>query len=81
MPSLHVAAHAFLFLWALLVGSRLRAVLLAMTILTFLGSIATGWHYAVDSWAGLMLAALALLPAFLLLKVLRRTAPNASPDA
>ena len=63
MPSLHVAGHAFLFFWAYLTGSRLRAVLLAMTILTFLGSIATGWHYAVDSWAGLLLAGAAALVA------------------
>jgi len=81
MPSLHVAAHALLFLWAWRVGSRLRAVLLAMTILTFLGSIATGWHYAIDSWAGLALAALALLPAWLLLEALRRKAPSVSPNA
>ncbi len=81
MPSLHVAAHALLFLWAWRVGSRLRAVLLVMTILTFLGSVATGWHYAVDSWAGLVLAALALLPAWALLKALRRNATDVSPGA
>lgn len=78
MPSLHVAAHALLFLWALLVGSRLRAVLLAMTVLTFLGSVATGWHYAVDSWAGLVLAALSLLPAWSVREALRRNAATTS---
>lgn len=75
MPSLHVAGHAFLFLWAYLIGSRLRAVLLAMTILTFLGSVATGWHYAVDSWAGLLLAIVAGLVAQGLLRRAREKAP------
>ena len=32
MPSLHVAAHFFLFLWARFVDSRLRNLLLAMSV-------------------------------------------------
>jgi len=56
MPSLHVAAHCLLFLWALVTGSRLRVVFLVMTILTFLGSVATEWHYLVDGLAGVILA-------------------------
>jgi hypothetical protein len=57
MPSLHVAAHFFLFLWARFVDSPLRYPLLAMSTLTLIGSVATGWHYLVDGLAGMVLAA------------------------
>lgn len=73
MPSMHVAAHTFLFLWALLSRSLLRTPLLIVAGLTFIGSIATGWHYAVDSWAG---AALAAATAFLARLVLGRMEPR-----
>ncbi len=56
MPSLHVATHFLLFLWALRTGSLLRTVFLVMTLLTLLGSVATEWHYLVDGLAGLALA-------------------------
>jgi hypothetical protein len=58
MPSLHVGIHFFLYLWARHVGSRLRPVLLGMTVLTFLGSVALCWHYVIDGVAGLILAGL-----------------------
>jgi hypothetical protein len=58
MPSLHVGLHAFLWFWAMGTRSRLRYLLAAMTILTFFGSVATGWHYIVDGLAGLGLAGL-----------------------
>lgn len=57
MPSLHVAVHFFLFLWARRIGSRLSPLLLGMTMLTFIGSMATGWHYLIDGLIGLVLAA------------------------
>ncbi len=77
MPSLHVAAHAYLFFWANRIGSRLRAPLLCLTILTFIGSLATGWHYAIDSWAGLLLGWLCATAAWSLSR--RFTAPPARP--
>lgn len=58
MPSLHVAGQAFLALWA---RRRCRPLFLAYllcTLLTFFGSLVTGWHYAVDGYAGVLLAAL-----------------------
>ena len=70
MPSLHVAAHFFLFLWARLVNSRLRNLLLAMSVLTLIGSVATGWHYLVDGLAGLVLAAGVFAVAVVILRVL-----------
>ena len=56
MPSLHVAAQAFL---ALLAFRRSRAVCLlfsALTVLTFFTSVVSGWHYAIDGYAALLLA-------------------------
>ncbi|MGE5347249.1 MAG: phosphatase PAP2 family protein [Acidithiobacillales bacterium] len=55
MPSLHVAAQAF---FALFARKRSRPVFIffaAATLLTFYGSLVTGWHYAVDGYAGLLL--------------------------
>ncbi len=56
MPSLHVGAHWLFALWG-----RRRARLLFVpfvigTLLTLIASILTGWHYAVDGYAGLLLA-------------------------
>ncbi len=56
MPSLHVGVQVLLALW-----SRGRSRLLAlgfglMAMLTFIGSLLSGWHYAVDGYAGAFLA-------------------------
>lgn len=56
MPSLHVGFHALFTFWALCEGRRLVPVFAAMTLLTFAGSVLTGWHYAVDAYAGVALA-------------------------
>lgn len=56
MPSLHVAAQVLLAIWS---RRRCRPLALAfglMAFLTFLGSLLTGWHYAVDGYAGALLA-------------------------
>ena len=58
MPSLHVAAHAFLALFARKRSRPLFIFFAAATVLTFYGSLVTGWHYAVDGYAGLLLAVL-----------------------
>lgn len=77
MPSLHVAVHLFLYLWAVHTGSCLRPVFLAMTLLTFVGSVATGWHYAVDGLAGAIVAAVAFFLAVTAAKLLgRRKSPS-----
>ena len=72
MPSLHVAAHFFLFLWARFVASPLRYPLLAMATLTLIGSVAIGWHYLVDGLAGMVLAAAAFALAVGMYRVLVR---------
>jgi membrane-associated phospholipid phosphatase len=56
MPSLHVAAQAFLALWAARSSRRLSIGLWILTAITFWGSLVTGWHYAVDGYVGLALA-------------------------
>ncbi len=58
MPSLHVGAHAFLALFAWRRSRPLFLFFAAATLLTFWGSLVTGWHYAVDGYAGLLLALL-----------------------
>jgi len=59
MPSLHVAWQAFVALWARRRAPKLAAFFWIMAALTFFGSLLTGWHYAVDGYAGLLLAFLA----------------------
>src|SRR5690606_31862098 len=55
-PSLHVGAHWLFALWAKRHARRLFVPFALATLLTFLGSLATGWHYAVDGYAGMLLA-------------------------
>lgn len=54
-PSLHVAFHAFLALWLRLYSKILGILGIAALIVIFLGSVITGWHYLVDSIAGLLI--------------------------
>lgn len=56
MPSLHVAGHALFAFWAFRTARPIAWLFVAATALTFLGSLVTGWHYAVDGYAGLLLA-------------------------
>jgi hypothetical protein len=55
-PSLHVGFVTLVFLWMRRL-ERWGAVLFGtLTLLIFIGSVVTGWHYLVDSIAGLVLA-------------------------
>lgn len=60
LPSLHVGAHVLFALWARRHARRLALPFAAAALLTFLASIATGWHYAVDGYLGALLAVAAL---------------------
>ena len=62
LPSLHVGVLA-LFAIATWRWRLLSVVLWLLTAVTFVGSLALGWHYAVDGYAGLLLAALVWLVA------------------
>ena len=59
MPSLHVGGHWLLLLW---IRRRARPCLVPAVIgtgLTLIGSIVTGWHYALDGYAGIAIASAA----------------------
>jgi PAP2 superfamily protein len=56
MPSLHVGAHFLFFLWARRRVRLLALVFALFTVLTFFGSLLSGWHYAVDGYVGMLLA-------------------------
>lgn len=56
LPSLHVAGHWLLMLWTRRLARPLFVPAALATALTFLGSLATGWHYALDGYAGVALA-------------------------
>jgi len=58
MPSLHVGAQAFFMLFARRRSRRLVAFFAVLTAITFFASVVSGWHYAVDGYAALLLAAL-----------------------
>jgi membrane-associated phospholipid phosphatase len=59
MPSLHVGALTFYALWARRRSRFLFRVFACCVFLTFLGSLVSGWHYAIDGYAGALLGAFA----------------------
>ncbi len=58
MPSLHVGVHWLLMLFALRYARPLFVPFALATAATFVGSLATGWHYALDAYVGIALAQL-----------------------
>lgn len=56
MPSLHVGAHWMFAVWAKRHARRWFLPFALATAATFAGSLLTGWHYAVDGYAGMLLA-------------------------
>lgn len=59
MPSLHVAAQVYVAFFARRRSRPLFHFYAAAAALTFFGSLVTGWHYAVDGYAGFLMGALA----------------------
>lgn len=59
MPSLHVAAQAYVAFFARRRSRPLLLLYAAAAALTFYGSLVTGWHYALDGYAGLAMGWLA----------------------
>ena len=55
-PSLHLASQFFIARWARRVSRPLGFLLYITVAVMFVGSIVTGWHYMVDSVAGILLA-------------------------
>ena len=58
MPSLHVGIHWLFALWIWRHLRPLFAFALLGTFFTFIGSVATGWHYAIDGYVGVAVAQL-----------------------
>jgi membrane-associated phospholipid phosphatase len=56
MPSVHVASSTLLAMAGWSVHRVLGSVLGALAALTLLASVALGWHYAIDGYAGVLLA-------------------------
>jgi hypothetical protein len=56
MPSLHVGAQAFFMFFARRRSRTLFAVFAALTGVTFVTAVLSGWHYAIDGYAALLLA-------------------------
>lgn len=56
MPSLHVAAQAFLMLFARRRSHPLFLLYAAFTVVTLFTAVVSGWHYAIDGYAALVLA-------------------------
>jgi hypothetical protein len=55
-PSLHVAFQMYVFLWARRVWRTGQVLFGIFAFVIFLGSMITGWHYLIDSLAGLVMA-------------------------
>lgn len=58
LPSLHVTVVCLfaIFLWN--EGFWLRWGSITFALLIFIGSVISGWHYAIDGYAGLLIALL-----------------------
>jgi len=78
MPSLHVGVHWMLMLWMHRYARPLFIPAAIATFLTFLGSIITGWHYAIDGYVGIVLGQVAFWAA---LGIERRWGGTTSPGS
>jgi len=76
-PSLHVAFAMLVTLW---MRGRWRLLFGVITLIIFLGSIVTGWHYLIDSIAGLLLAVLCYLTIAIPQRRKMFAGPNAPVD-
>lgn len=57
LPSLHVGFHVLFCIWAWRHVRVLFVPFVLLTVLTQVGAVVTGWHYAVDGYVGGLLAA------------------------
>lgn len=55
-PSLHVGYQTYVFLWMRRLWVSGKVIFAIFVLIIFLGSVVTGWHYLIDSIAGILLA-------------------------
>lgn len=55
-PSLHVAGQCFLAFWARRRNRPLFVVFILLAFFTFIASLISGWHYAIDDYAAVAMA-------------------------
>lgn len=55
-PSMHVASSVLMALYGFAVHRRLGQALTGFAVVILLGSVLLGWHYAVDGYAGVLVA-------------------------
>ncbi|HEV7768644.1 MAG TPA: phosphatase PAP2 family protein [Thermoanaerobaculia bacterium] len=63
-PSMHVAFQMFVFLWTRRLWRAGQVLFGIFVFVIFLGSMITGWHYLIDSIAGLVMAYLSYRACF-----------------
>ncbi len=80
MPSLHVGGHWLVMLWSRRLARPLFMPAVVATFLTFLGSVVTGWHYAVDAYIGIALAQSAYWLALIFEKEPKGSETSANPS-
>jgi len=80
LPSLHVAAFVYFTLWSRRYARRWYRPWIVASALVFFGSLATGWHYAIDGYVGALLAWLAFRAAERLEPAARATAGGAEGE-
>ena len=59
LPSLHVAAVTLYVLYGWGEGRFVRWLTIIYALLIFIGSVTTGWHYAIDGYAAAVIALVA----------------------
>ena len=79
-PSMHVAFQTFVALWVRRFSPRVSLFFFLLLTATFLGSIITGWHYLIDSLAGLAWGGLCYLGAIWVFRLSRRARRTTSAD-
>lgn len=55
-PSLHIAAQCFLAFWARRRNRLLFVAFVVLAFFTFIASLISGWHYAIDDYAAVAMA-------------------------
>lgn len=60
-PSLHVAFQTYVFLWMRRLWVYGEIVFGVFALVILIGSVVTGWHYLIDGFAGILLAAASYL--------------------